>query len=63
VQLLSSPQDVISNEVEERQGKMEANSEVDRLRNVGDKDRLLSVIDEEAQRAGGRVEVSFQHHC
>jgi hypothetical protein len=43
--------------------KYEADGEVDRLRDVCDEDRLLSVIDEEAQCAGGRVEVSLQHHC
>jgi hypothetical protein len=56
------PSDEICDEVEEEQDKKEANSEVDRLRDVCDEDRLLSVVDEEAQRARRRVEVSLQHH-
>jgi hypothetical protein len=37
------------------------NSEVDRLRDVRDEDRLLLVVLEEAQCARRRVEVDLQH--
>jgi hypothetical protein len=29
---------------------------------VRDEDRLLSIVDEEAQSAGGRVQVNLEHH-
>jgi predicted RNA-binding protein len=40
----------------------EANSEVDRLRDVGDKVSLLDIVDEEAQCARRCIEVDLQHH-
>jgi hypothetical protein len=38
------------------------NHEVDRLRDVREVNGLFLVVDEEAQRARGRVEVDLHHH-
>jgi hypothetical protein len=62
VTLLPLSYDVICNEVNEEQNRKGANSEVDRLRSVSDEDRQLFVVDEQAQCARRRVEVSLQHH-
>jgi hypothetical protein len=55
--------DEICHEREEKQNKKERNSEVDRLRDVCDEDRLLFVVEEEVQCARRCVEVSLQHQC
>jgi hypothetical protein len=41
--------------------KTVTNGEVNRLRDIGDEDGLLLVIDEEVQRARRCIEVDFQH--